>query len=635
MGETLTTRHELPSGILTRSASFAPGSVDVEARTARVLWTTGAVRRTMTWEDGEVDEGLDLSGVDLSAWDGAPVRDAHDIGSALDTLGVVEPGTTLRTADGLESTVRFARTDEGDKALALVADGIARQWSVGYDQVAYVRTDARARTDVKGATVPLYLARSWRPRELSLVPVGADPGARTRAAAGAFVTVEEIIMSDTAAVAPPVDVDAVRAAAVAEFMARKAAIVQTAAVLGIQVDADAEAASTRSLDAFRAEAISLRAAEQAKLNVSGVHLEVGVEDVDKRRGAMVASILRRANPGIAKLAAAPGATEYNGSLASMLRNELHARGVSGALRMSDLQVAQTVMQARAGSGMSLSDLPNVFLDAMRKALDLGYEQTERTYTAWAERADFADYRDHHMIRLSDIVMSRTPKPEGGTFEQVQFSDARNKAAVKTYGLYWDLTNEMIVNDDLDAFSQAPLALADTFADLENYLVYSVLENNAALVDTYALFGAEHGNVLSTYGKPGATLAQALSKFRLTSVAGQSREWTYRHVIVPVEYRWEAEQYYLAAWAPATQAEARPASVGGKTVTASHHLTTGAWYVASQRSGIRYGYLAGAQGIQTAEEFLPGQRSYRMWAWSDFGAGARTHEGMVKILETAP
>lgn len=642
------TRREVPGGIVARAASFVPETVDTEARTVRVLWSTGATRRTFSWEDGEVDESLDLDGADLGAWDGAPVLDAHrHYGSALDTLGTIEAGTTTRTKEGLESTVRFARTEEGNKALALVADGITQQWSVGYDNVRYERVAARDRTDVKGAQVPLYIGRSFRPRELSLVPIAADPGARTRSSDGdqSPIVIEERQMPDTKTTQTEAEraaeLQAIKDAAIAEererVATRSASLRQTVTVLGFDdVDADELARGTRSLEDIRTELIQRKATEQEKSRTAGAgHFEAGEADVDKRRGAMVASILHRANPANEKFAAADGANEYRGSLVDTFRAELHARGVHGALKMPASEIARLVIVGRAGSGMTLSDLPNVFLDAMHKAAVEAYEATERHYRNWARQSNYRDFRDHHLVRLSDLVVSRTPKVEGGGFTQVKFSDKRNKSALDTYGLWWDITDRMIVNDDLDAFSQAPDQVADGFADLENYIMYQFFEANPALVDTYDLFGSEHANILGTYGKPGSTLAAAIAEHTWSTPAGKTRKFMYQHVIVPTTYAWEAEQYYNADWAPATQSEARPRSVRGKTVTVSEYLSDGAWYTAQANSGITFGYLDGQEGIQTAEEFRPGELAYRMYAWSHFAGGVRDHVGLLKILETSP
>ena len=646
------TRKEAHTGPVVRAATIVAGSYDAETHTVRVLWTTGATRRTFSWEDGQVDESLDLNGADLSAWDNAGVLDNHDrFGSVLDTtLGKVVPGTHARSADGYESTVQFAPTPEGQKLELLVSNGFANQWSVAYDNIRYERVAARDRKDIKNAAVPLYIARSFRPRELSNTQVAADTGAhaRSQTADPIAIVIEERQMdpnnapnttTDDAARAAEIQAatDAARAEERERIASRSASLRQTVTVLGFDdVDADELARGTRSLEDIRTELIQRKATEQEKSRTAGAgHFEAGEADVDKRRGAMVASILHRANPANEKFAAADGANEYRGSLVDTFRAELHARGVHGALKMPASEIARLVIVGRAGSGMTLSDLPNVFLDAMHKAAVEAYEATERHYRNWARQSNYRDFRDHHLVRLSDLVVSRTPKVEGGGFTQVKFSDKRNKSALDTYGLWWDITDRMIVNDDLDAFSQAPDQVADGFADLENYIMYQFFEANPALVDTYDLFGSEHANILGTYGKPGSTLAAAIAEHTWSTPAGKTRKFMYQHVIVPTTYAWEAEQYYNADWAPATQSEARPRSVRGKTVTVSEYLSDGAWYTAQANSGITFGYLDGQEGIQTAEEFRPGELAYRMYAWSHFAGGVRDHVGLLKILETSP
>lgn len=642
------------TGLVTRSVSFVPASFDAEKRTVRVLWSTGATRRDWSWEDGAIDEALSLDGADLSVWDGAAVRDAHRYSSALDQLGVIEPGSTVRTADGLESTVRFARTDWGEQAMQLVADAITQQWSVGYDEITYERTPASMRTDVPNASVPLYLAVSWRPRELSLVPVGADPGARTRSAEQTTsITIQEQVMDtknaptttpapEPGAVTDTVDLEATRAAAVQEYTERVQAIRTAAQVLGFgkdQVDPEKLGMPGRSLDEIRTELISKKAAEQAKTAVSGVHYEAGTDASQKRAAAMSASLCYRANPGVQAFAKAEGAHEYKGSILDLVRDELYTRGVNvrslSQSQLVDYALGRGSLVGRSGPSMTTADLPSVFLDAQNKVMSAAYQATKRTYLNWATKSNYRDFRDHHLIRLSDL--GRPPlKIEGEKYHQVAFSDKRNKSSLDTFGFWWALTRVMIVNDDLDAFSAAPFAVADSFAENEEYVMYSVYEDNPILVDGFALFSAEHGNILDTFGKPGATVAKALSQHTWQTLAAKTRQYQYQHVIVPgASYGWDADVYYANAWAATASGEVRPESASGKTVTKSDHLSDGAWYTASADSGITYGYLDGSEGVTVIEEPKTDVDSIAYFARSDFAAGIRDHVGLVKVLETEP
>jgi len=639
------------TGLVTRAMSFVPASLDPEARTVRVLWSTGATRRDWSWEDGDVDEALSLDGVDLSAWDGAAVRDSHDYSSIMSQLGVIVPGSTVRTTDGMESTVRFARTDWGQAALDLVADAVANQWSVGYDQIIYDRTPAALRSD--GGTVPLYTAVSWRPRELSLVVNSADTGVRTRSADDHIsITVLEQVMDTknaptttpapaSGAVTETVDLEATRAAAVLEYTERVSAIRTAAQVLGFGgdvIDPEKLGMSKRSLDEIRTELIGRKAAEQAKTAVSGVHYEAGVDATEKRAQAMVASLLRRANPGVKAFREAPGANEYRGTLIDMVRDELAVRGLN-VRGMSPSQIAEAAlrhggMAQRSGPSMTSADLPSVFLDAANKSLNVRYLAVPRHYRNWATQSNFRDFRPHKYIKLSGL--SRPPKKiEGEKFAQVAFSDAREQASLDTYGYEWKLTRQMIVNDDLDAFSSAPVAVADSFADNENYVMYSVFSDNPYLQDGNPLFDANHGNILGSFGKPGSTIAKALSLHTWETLEGSTRGYMYGHVIVPQAYGWDAQIYYGEQWASTQSSAVRPEMASGKIITVSDYLPTGAWYTAAPNSGVMYGHLDGEEGVTVIEEPRTDADSISFFARSDFSAAIRDHVGLVKIFETDP
>jgi HK97 family phage major capsid protein len=94
---------------------------------------------------------------------GAPLLRNHD---ADQIIGVVE---NARIADGKgQATVRFAKSAEGDAAMALVADDVLRNVSVGYIVHRFQETEGE-----KGKPDELR-AIDWEPVEISLVAVPAD-----------------------------------------------------------------------------------------------------------------------------------------------------------------------------------------------------------------------------------------------------------------------------------------------------------------------------------------------------------------------------------------------------------------------------------------------------------------------------
>jgi phage head maturation protease len=166
---------------LSRQATILPKTLNDEARTVDVVWTTGAaVLRgyfTQYWEK----LSLDTKAVRLKRLNnGAPLLNAHNDYDACCVVGVVESGTAVLDGKRGIATVRFAKAEDDPAADAIyrkVKDGILQNISVGY------QTYEMTKVSEGGADkIPIFEATDWEPFELSVVPMGADDGAGFRAA---------------------------------------------------------------------------------------------------------------------------------------------------------------------------------------------------------------------------------------------------------------------------------------------------------------------------------------------------------------------------------------------------------------------------------------------------------------------
>ncbi|HCV78819.1 MAG TPA: hypothetical protein DGS68_19170, partial [Pseudomonas sp.] len=173
MPEALTPKtHETPLRVL--RAAVRPGTVDTEARTVELVWTTGAKGRRWAWDVGSYMEELDLSpdSVRLERLNnGAPLLNTHSTYDLDDVLGVVERAW-IEGGEG-RALVRFSEREEVEPIFRDVKSGILRNISVGYAVHRYEVIEAE---DDK---LPTYRAMDWEPLELSLVPIGFDDGAKT------------------------------------------------------------------------------------------------------------------------------------------------------------------------------------------------------------------------------------------------------------------------------------------------------------------------------------------------------------------------------------------------------------------------------------------------------------------------
>jgi hypothetical protein len=154
-------------------------TIDAEARSVEVVWSTGAtVRRMDLWTGKRYDEmlSLDPRHVDLSRLNsGAPLLNAHGAFDLANVIGVVERAWIARSEGAYEgrATVRFSARDDVEPLWQDVRAGIIRNVSVGYTVRAYEVIE-------QDGQVPVWRAIDWQPVELSAVPVGADGGAGFR-----------------------------------------------------------------------------------------------------------------------------------------------------------------------------------------------------------------------------------------------------------------------------------------------------------------------------------------------------------------------------------------------------------------------------------------------------------------------
>ena len=154
----------------------APTSFNEKLRTVEVVFATETpvVRYDPTvWN--AVREKLLMSGADLSGMPGAPVLDAHRQGTVAAILGVVERAWVQGSE--ARATIRFGASTEAESAFQAVKSGVLRGISVGFDIV----KSGPAKKQVTGEPT-LIEVRAWKPLEISLCPIGADPQAGMRSA---------------------------------------------------------------------------------------------------------------------------------------------------------------------------------------------------------------------------------------------------------------------------------------------------------------------------------------------------------------------------------------------------------------------------------------------------------------------
>jgi hypothetical protein len=179
------------------------------------------------------------------------------------------------------------------------------------------------------------------------------------------------------------------------------------------------------------------------------------------------------------------------SLFEMGRECLEAQGTS--TRGMSRQEAAGAMLTRAGGMMSTSDFPSILANVANKTLRMGYQAAPQTFRPIVRQVTLPDLKQVSRSQLGETSMLEKVN-ESGEFHRGSMGEAVEKYAIATYGKVVAITRQVLVNDDLNAFTRIPFSFGIQAANLESNIVWAQILANAAMKDGIALFYATHANL---------------------------------------------------------------------------------------------------------------------------------------------
>lgn len=629
--------HETP--MLSLRAAVRPGSVDIDARTVELTWTTGAKGRRWSWDVGSYMEELDVSdgAVRLDRLNnGAPLLDTHNQYQLSAVLAVVERAW-LEGGEG-HALVRFSKRDDADVVFKDVVDGILRNISVGY---AVHRYEVVEEEDDK---LPTYRAVDWEPLELSLVPIGFDDGAKVRSAktpaeyeGQRFNTIFEVRSAQSSTVEPAAvpttpEEDAMteeekRAAeeakrAAEETIRRQAeeserkrsltirsmaqkvnlkdeAFVEDLVARGVSV-ADASTALIDKIAETQNSTQSQSRNSQQTIVTGGQDLEI----LNAKRSAMENALLNRCDTTV-KLEAA--GREFRGMrLVDMAREFIEMAG-GNARGMTAQEMARAALgcdrQAVRAAGMhTTSDFPLLLGNTVNRTLRAGYTNAPQTWRPLGRQTSVPDFRAVTRAALGDISALELVK-EHGEYKYGTLAEDGAPIKVAKYGKIIAITWETIVNDDLGALTRIPAALGAAAASTESNVVWALLLGNPNFTDGTPFFDTAHGNVAASGGAINtATLAAARAAMRKQkSKAGEFLNLAPEYLVVGPDKELEAFQFTSSVYVPAKNADINDVRNASLTVIVDARITGNQWYLYAAPGAVdtfEYAYLEGEEGVFT-------------------------------------
>lgn len=615
-------------------AEFKVDTFDSENRTIEVTFATETAVRTFDWDSYEnIDEVLVCTpeSGDLTRLNsGGPVLDNHmRWGKTADAVvGVVE---NARFEGGLGiAKIRFGTTEDDEKLMHKVRDGIVTGVSVGYNVKEYQVTRTEGKT-------PLYRATKWEATEISFTPVQADVNSRVRSEEGEVlnnVTIEDVTPEAVPAVETPEETGenenlninenntemteeerraaetATRSEAAQAERTRISAIQSRVRHLGLP-DSFAETLINENVSA---DVASTRALEEwAKLNPVNPkpNAQQDQTNAEMVRSAMTNALVLRIDPRSSQVMGEENvraASEFKGmNLLRMAEESLIRSGVK-TNGMTAREIAITALGGKVRGMMHTTDFPLLLTDTVNRTLLAQYQLQQRTFERWASRATLSDFRAVTRVRLSEILGNLDEVKEGQEYKYGKMSDNGETYQLAKYGKIIAITWESIVNDDLSAFTRIPQSFAAKAAVTQSNIVYSILTTNPVMSDTKGLFHADHGNYVGTAGNLNtggtalseASLTVAYEKFRTqTDTNGDFINVSPKFLIVGPKNEFLARKMTSANYTPNTQSNVPIASLTGLEVVVDPRITTYAWFLAADPAMIdtvEYAFLDGEEEL---------------------------------------
>ena len=647
-----------PAPVLAARALAAPATVDAAARTVEVIWSTGARARNFVPPLGPILEELDMApaAVRMDGLRGgrAPVLDSHRRGGSHDVLGRVI-AARIEAGRGY-ATLKFSRAADVEPVWQRIADGTLQSVSVGYRVHRYEQLTDPA----TGQTV--HRAVDWEPYEISVVPIPVDPAAAIRGedAQGSPLPAVEPALSQEPPMpettpAAPAATEAPPAPATTEAERTMPQTPPTPpadpAAEAIRAERDRIAglgpvlAASRGLvapgigDALHQRAISegwapeaLRGAlwdavvQNAKppaVPAAPANTAPAQGDPAVLREAMAEALAVRAMPGYQAQDGGRHSEFLGWRPSEMVAELMRARGERNVPRES-AKLAERAFH-------TTSDFPLLLSAAANKMLLAAYQPAQPTYRTIFLRRDFRDFKPHRFLRIGDFpglaLLSENGEIQAGTM-----SESQELVTLATFARRIRVTRQMLVNDDLGAFTDFAAMIGRRVADFENATAYGLLGLASGAGPTL-VSGAT--TVFAT-GAARANMASAGTALDLTNLAIGRAAIMKQKTLDGLPISVGSSMRLLVGpnqELPARQltVSVQAAQIGNANVFAGFVqplveplIPSNRWYLFSDPLAAPvyvYGYLNGAEGPQVTTGPVSGVDGVEVSVIFDFGVGA--------------
>ena len=341
-------------------------------------------------------------------------------------------------------------------------------------------------------------------------------------------------------------------------------------------------------------------------------------------------------------------TQLGDAVASRMGVDVDLKGNQFAsARFSDIARAITGDSANFGlsnadvanRAMATTDFPLLLLQAGNRKIIEDFDKEEHTYKMWVQEEDVQDFRTNTDITTQTAGGQLDKVLENGELKDVEIGEGAETWNIDTYGNRFTITRKMIVNDDLNAFTDMLSNVTERAGNLANTMVYDLLRGTGSqsgylMADGLAIFDAGHSNVATdVFDSAGVALEAGILAMRSQTLANGTTRANIapKYLFVPAELEVTAR---VLLGSMGNVGDNKNAGVinpyqGVVQVIVDGNLTGTEWYLATGRRTIKAGYLSGTGRRPLLQVDSNALSNTSFEGIFDFGVMAQDYRGLYK------
>lgn len=306
-----------------------------------------------------------------------------------------------------------------------------------------------------------------------------------------------------------------------------------------------------------------------------------------------------------------------------------ARHIVGINSMDRVDIAQRAMSNDQFT-LLLGNIAN-------RVMVSNFEEQEGTYNLWTTNVDLPNFKLQTDVSVKNPNGRLSKLKEKGELESLELDESGEAWKLESYGNKFVFTRQMLINDDLGAFTNIIATFGQMAKRTSNGLVYDLLQAkgdfaNYKMSDNKALFHSDHKNMGTAAGLSSASLSDARVLMRRQMDGKTALNINPKYLIVSPENETIAKQLLTSE---------SDLSGNNSGVTNIHknsldlivesELSANPWFLAAARKTIKTGTLAGTGGQPIVQEKMKSAGGVEFECLYDFGVMIEDHRSLYRNL----